>query len=146
MPNIKSVERLIHFYASPNNIFIIVSAEYQLNRNNQIKPITFKQISVFPIEQISWSCLRFGKLGYGQLQIDPGKSIMVNRGQTRGKWMNIFFEKLILFYKDELKKSRAMLEWAQRCKDLWENGKIDEISRLGKYIRESNLEYRTPEE
>jgi len=146
MPNIKSVERFIHFYTSPKNVLVIVNADYQLNLECQAEPIIFKQITVAPIEHFVWNCLRFGKLGYGQIQIEPGKPIEINREQTRKIWMNAFFQKLISFYEEELEKSRAMIQWAQKCQKLWQEGKIDETSRLIRYIRESTAEYKTSKE
>lgn len=136
MPNIKSVERLVHFYTSDTNVLAIISVDYRLTLENRTKPINFERIIVVPIEQISWDCLRFGKLGYGQIQVEPNQPIIVNREQSREQWMKLFFRKLTQFYKEELRKSEAMVKWAKECEKLCSRGQTNELPRLSRYIRE----------
>lgn len=136
MPNIKSVERLVHFYTSNANTLAIISVDYRLTLENQIKPINFEKVIVVPIEQISWGCLRFGKLGYGQIQVEPNQPIIVERQQTREQWMKLLFSNLHSFYKEELRKSKAMLKWAEECEKLCRQGRTEELPRLSRYIKE----------
>jgi len=136
MPNIKSVERLIHFYTSDTNTLAIISVDYYLALENRTKPINFERIIVVPIEQISWDCLRFGKLGYGQIQVEPNQPIIVDRKQSREQWMKLLFTNLLLFYQEELRKSEAMVRWAEDCEKLCSQGRTQELPRLGRYIRE----------
>jgi len=137
MPNIKSVERLVHFYTSDTNTLAIISVDYRLALENRTKPINFERIIVVPIEQISWDCLRFGKLGYGQIQVEPNQLIIVDRKQSRERWMKLLFTNLLLFYQDELRKSEAMVRWAEDCEKLCSQGRTQDLPRLGRYIREN---------
>jgi len=138
MPNIKSVERLARFYTSNANILVIISVDYQLNLKDPTKPINFQEIIVAPIEQVSWQCLRFGKLGYGLIQVEPNQPIVINRQQSREEWMRLFFHKLNLFYKGELKKSEAMVEWARACEELCNKGQFESLPKLRSYIKWRN--------
>jgi hypothetical protein len=139
MPNIKAVERLARFYTSDTNTLVVISADYQLNLKDETKPIIFHKVTVAPIEQISWRCLRFGKLGYGLVQVEPNQPIIVDRKQSREEWMRIFFNKLRLFYEDELEKSEAMVEWAKDCEELCDKGQIHKLPKLRSYIRRKQI-------
>jgi len=69
-PNITSVKRLADYYKNENNYFVILITKYSVINNFHIK---VEKIHFIPIEFLSWECLTFGNLGWGQIQIKSSK-------------------------------------------------------------------------
>lgn len=105
MPNLTSIDRLSKFYSvfSPDNYFLILMVEYAVNTTG----VNFHSVKLFPIENLSWSCLRIGALGKGQIQITDSNRIIINPDLTRKDWMSEFYQKVDDYYDKEIKKAQA---------------------------------------
>lgn len=110
MPNITAVKRLDKFYATPTNCFLVLLVEYRLDADGNV---VIQAVDLFPVETLDWDCLHIVALGRGQLQIVDAKHIVLNRQQSRQDWLRQFYERLVVFYKREMKKDQRDLRWAQ---------------------------------
>ena len=117
MPNLTSVERLARFYEDDKNFFTLLIVEY----TNISSKVTFEKCVFAPIEHLDWSCLTLGALGWGQLQIANANNIVINRENTRRKWMLELCGKLDHFYPNEIKKINERILRFQNVRDFWEN-------------------------
>lgn len=106
MPNLSSIKRLCQLYKDNNKYFMLLFVDYELLNN---KPI-FKKVWFLPIENISWSCLSIGALGYGQLQIKNADNIIFKFDISRGEWLNIFKNKVYEYIEKQRKKLDTLIK------------------------------------
>lgn len=109
MPNITSVKRLLDFYANDNNFFCLLMVSYSVENDDH----SVKEIIFHPIENLSWECLTFGALGWGQIQISDSNNIQIEKNITRIQWMETFKDKVRSFYDteiDKIKKRKKVFE------------------------------------
>lgn len=117
MPNLTSVQRLSKLYNDDKQYFIILFVEYT-TKNGVIE---FENVIFFPIENLQWSCLNIGALGWGQIQITNANSICIDRMQTRKAWMLRLCDALEEFYPKEISKIQQRIDYFQDIKRFWEN-------------------------
>ncbi|MDY7079789.1 MAG: hypothetical protein SXV54_23140 [Chloroflexota bacterium] len=110
MPNLTSVKRLMDFYESDDNYFVIVTIKYRLTDTGGLEDIT---AVVEPIEWFDWDCLRIGALGWGQLQFRSASDIRVDRNQTRKGWLCSFARELREHYTREESKINKRLDYLE---------------------------------
>ena len=110
MPNLTSVKRLMDFYESDDNYFVIVMIKYRLTDTGGLEDIT---AVVEPIEWFDWDCLRIGALGWGQLQFRSASDIRVDRNQTRKDWLCSFARELREHYTREESKINKRLDYLE---------------------------------
>ncbi len=117
MPNLTSVKRLAKLYKEDSDIFVIFFVPY--NFKNDV--INFEQISICPIEHLSWDCLTLGALGEGQIQIKNSNKIDIIPN-SRKDWMIKLCDKLIKdFYPKEKKKTDKRIKEFKDVRDFWKN-------------------------
>lgn len=116
MPNLTSVERLARFYEDDNNYFAILMIKYSIEQTK----IKTHQVHFVPIEFLSWSCLTIGALGWGQIQIANAKTIDINEGYSRKRWMLEFCDVLLEFYPKEIGKIGSRIEHFKKVKLRWQ--------------------------
>jgi len=109
MPNITSVKRLLDFYRSEMNHFVVVMVKHNLENGE----IAIEDMRVTPIEWLTWECLRIANLGWGQIQIRKASLIEVNREQTRATWLRRFVEELRSYYDKEERKIPQRLSYVE---------------------------------
>jgi hypothetical protein len=117
MPNLTSVERLARFYGDIKNYFILLLVSYTI----QDDQLLFKDCTFIPIENLDWSCLTLGALGWGQIQIANSNSVSINVGNTRKKWMLQLCDALDLFYPNEVSKITQRMDYFRNVREYWEN-------------------------
>ncbi|MCX8516136.1 MAG: hypothetical protein ORN57_04010 [Alphaproteobacteria bacterium] len=115
MPNLISVKRLTDFYKDDKNYFVILKIDYDLNQDR----INIKSVSFNPIEMMAWSCLTIGALGWGQIQIANSNQIVLNNTFDRKQWMLEFFDKILDFYPEEVKKIKNRIDYFAHAKNRW---------------------------
>jgi hypothetical protein len=115
MPNLTSVERLARFYEDDKNIFAIMLVSYREMKER----IAFEEVTLVPIEQLSWRCLTIGALGWGQIQIANSNRVIIEPDQTRKQWMHALFDALDLFYPREIEKITERITRFQTVRALW---------------------------
>ena len=117
MPNLVSVQRLTKFYEQDTNIFVICFVAYESTPDIQVKKVRF-----LPIEFMSWDCLTFGALGWGQVQISNSNKIKINSPYSRKQWMLEMCEKLMTqFYPKERNKISDRLEFFSKALKSWQD-------------------------
>lgn len=117
MPNLISVDRLARFYEEDNNYFVILLVEYHVENSR----ISFDSVRLFPIENLAWSCLTIGALGWGQIQIANANIVNVDFNLTRKKWMLSLCDTLDLFYPKEIEKINKRIDRFKKVREFWEN-------------------------
>jgi hypothetical protein len=117
MPNLTSVERLARFYNDLNNHFVLLIVSYKIKGEN----LVFEKCHFAPIEQLDWSCLTIGALGWGQIQIANSNIITINEQNTRKKWMLELCDALDIFYPNEISKITNRIDHFRNIRVFWEN-------------------------
>lgn len=117
MPNITSIPKVFQIHEDPQAYFLILFVRYRLNELE----ITCDEVILTPIEHLDWSCLRFGNIGEGQIQLKKATNLELNSRQTRKQWMLEMCELLLAFYPKEKKKLERRLLEAQKYRDLWKS-------------------------
>lgn len=115
MPNLTSVERLAKRYKDDKIFFIILLVEY----TTQNDTLNFEKVTFTPIENLEWSCLTIGALGWGQIQISNANKIYIDRNQTRKKWMLELCDALDIFYPKEISKIQHRLDFFREIREYW---------------------------
>ena len=117
MPNLTSVKRLSDLYKESKNFFVLFFVSYEVVNN----VMEFKNVSIYPIEHLSWDCLRLGALGIGQIQIKNSNKIDIIPN-SRKDWMIKLCDKLIKdFYPKEKKKTDKRIKEFKDVRDFWKN-------------------------
>jgi len=87
MPNLTSVHRLAQLYYNEDfaekDYFTLLIVKYKI----QNLDINVLDVHFVPIENLDWSCLTIGALGWGQIQIANSRNIKIDRGLKRKHWM-----------------------------------------------------------
>ncbi|GHV35746.1 hypothetical protein FACS1894178_5980 [Bacteroidia bacterium] len=117
MPNLTSVERLSRFYGEDRNYFTLLLISYNIENQK----INFDKCKFIPIENLDWSCLTIGALGWGQMQIANSNNIVINEKNTRKKWMLELCDALDLFYPNEISKITERIEHFKKIREFWES-------------------------
>jgi len=117
MLNLTSVERLARFYGDNKNYFVLLLVAYSI-RGEQLH---FETCVFIPIENLDWSCLTLGALGWGQIQIANFNTINTNFSNTRKKWMLQLCDALDMFYPNEISKITQRIDHFRGIRDFWEN-------------------------
>ncbi len=116
MPNLTSVERLARLYEDDSNYFVVLLVEYASDGDG----VVFDSVSLIPIENLEWTCLTIGALGWGQIQIANANVINVDRNATRKEWMLELCNVLDVFYPKEIAKIEKRLTYFERVRAFWE--------------------------
>jgi hypothetical protein len=116
MPNLTSVERLARFYKDLTNYFVLLVVAYAINGEE----LNFKKCYFVPIEQLDWSCLTIGALGWGQIQIANSNIITINEQNTRKKWMLELCDAMDVFYPNEISKITNRIDYFAKIREFWE--------------------------
>ena len=116
MPNLISVERLTRFYEDQHNFFCILMVSYEATG----KGWRFTECNFVPIEQLDWSCLTIGALGWGQIQIANARNVIIAKSSRRA-WMLALFEKLGRFYPREIEKVNRRMTYFEEAKKRWQD-------------------------
>jgi len=114
MPNLVSVERLSRFYEDPTNLFCILYVGYELQDEKWV----FSDCRFVPIENLDWSCLTIGALGWGQIQIANANIIKTSK-QSRRSWMIELCDVLLEFYPREMGKIQDRLSHFESVRERW---------------------------
>lgn len=117
MPNLTSVHRLARFYEDDRNHFVILLVEYSVE-NEQL---VFSAVRFVPIENLQWSCLTIGALGWGQIQIANASIIHIDRTATRKAWMLALCDQLDVFYPKEIAKITERIDYFKTIRAFWES-------------------------
>ncbi len=117
MPNIISVERIARFYEDANNTFAIMLVRYALDGLK----VAVTDVMFRPLEQISWSSLTIGALGWGQIQIANANRVEVDERQSRRDWMMRLCDVMLEFYPREINKITARIEYFNQLRQRWES-------------------------
>lgn len=119
MPNLISVKRLATFYKNDdkNNFCILIVSYKAVNGKIEYQDCHFKRI-----ESFDWTCLTFGALGWGQIQIANANKLVfyANNETDRKSWMLTLCEKLFVFYDEEISKIGERKTWFNSIKTYWE--------------------------
>lgn len=120
MPNLTSVRRLARLYYNEEHVekdyFTLLMVKYQ-TRELDIDVLDVKFVS---IENLDWSCLTIGALGWGQIQIANSRNIDIDRELTRKAWMLQFCDQLDQFYPREIAKIRDRIDFFAHVREHWE--------------------------
>lgn len=116
MPNLTSVQRLARFYEDDRNFFVILLVEYTVQNNC----LEFTGVRFVPIENLQWSCLTIGALGWGQIQIANANTIHIDRSMLRKEWMLSLCDALDIFYPKEISKIAERLDYFKNVRAFWE--------------------------
>ena len=117
MPNLTSVERLARFYGDNKNYFVLLFVSYSI----QAERLQFEKCVFVPIENLDWSCLTLGALGWGQIQLVNSNRINIELLNTRKKWMLQLCDALDMFYPNEISKITQRMDHFRKIRDHWEN-------------------------
>lgn len=116
MPNLISVERLFELYEDPEVFLVLLLVRYEV----QAEIIRCHQVTMFPIEFLDLSCLTFGNLGKGQIQIKNSNKVLLNPGLSRREWMIQLCDRLLEFYPAEKLKLDKRIAKAERERQRWQ--------------------------
>lgn len=117
MPNLTSVQRLSRLYEHDNNFFVILLAEYKVEKDK----LVFDAVRFIPIEHLKWDCLSVGALGWGQIQIKNARVVNIDRTQSRRDWMLQLCDKMSIFYPNEIRKIEKRMKYFANVRDFWKN-------------------------
>jgi len=121
MPNLTSVHRLAQLYYNEDYVekdyFTLLIVQYKI----QNLDINVLDTHFVPIENLDWSCLTIGALGWGQIQIANSRNIKIDRELKRKQWMLQMCDELEEFYPREIAKIRERSEFFTQTRIFWEN-------------------------
>jgi len=120
MPNLTSVHRLAQLYCNKDfeekDYFTLLIVRYKiLNLDINVLDVHF-----VPIENLDWSCLTIGALGWGQIQIANSRNIKIDRGLKGKHWMLQMCDELEEFYPREIAKIRERSEFFAQTRSFWQ--------------------------
>lgn len=121
MPNLTSVQRLVDFYRSSKNYFVLLKIDYISTG----AAITFADVKFVPIEFIMWQCLTLGALGWGQIQIANANRIILDDTYTRKRWMLDLCDRVERFYAEEIRKIGKRQDHFKAVRAFWDANQID---------------------
>lgn len=117
MPNLISVKRLSTFYRNDDrNHFCILIVAYTVEDG----AITYTDCHFKTIESLSWDCLTFGALGWGQIQIANSNNLVFNPNPSRKEWMLTLCDRIALFYDEEIAKIGERKRWFDESRTFWQ--------------------------
>lgn len=120
MPNLTSVQRLAKLYYNEEYIeedyFVLLIVHYK-TKNLDLNVL---DVHFVPIENLDWSCLTIGALGWGQIQIANSRNIQINRKLKRKRWMLQLCDELDEFYPREIVKIKERSEFFNQTKAFWQ--------------------------
>lgn len=120
MPNLTSVQRLAKLYYNEDYVvkdyYTLLIARYKTEELN----INVLNVNFVPIENLDWSCLTIGALGWGQIQIANSKNIKINRKLKRKQWMLQLCDELDEFYPREIAKIKERSKFFTETKAFWQ--------------------------
>lgn len=118
MPNLISVDRLLRFYDSPDNYFVLAMVKYRVSSpeqaDNELAGVEIVEVVVSDLEHIAWQSLTIGALGKGQLQIKDASKMGLSLESDRQTWLRELLTRLVKFYEGEIVKNGKRLEQVQR--------------------------------
>lgn len=117
MPNLISVRRIANFYKNDKNTFCILIVSYKVVDNK----LEYDECYFKPIEAFSWNCLTFGALGWGQIQIANANTLIFDENVSRKQWMLNMYDKLEIFYNEEIGKIAERKDWFSKIRQEWES-------------------------
>jgi len=120
MPNLTSVQRLARLYYNEEHIekdyFTLLIVKYKTHDLD----IEVLDVSFVPIENLDWSCLTVGALGWGQIQIANSRNVEINRELRRKAWMLQLCDQLDEFYPQEIVKIQERIKFFTQVRAFWE--------------------------
>lgn len=115
MPNLTSVQRLAKRYKDDKVFFVVLLIEYTTEEEG----LRFCNVTFCPIENLKWSCLTIGALGWGQIQIANANIVNIDREQTRKSWMLELCDVLDVFYPKEISKIQERINYFEDIREFW---------------------------
>lgn len=120
MPNLTSVQRLARLYCNEEHVekdyFTLLMVKYRTRELD----IEVLEVNFVPIENLDWSCLTIGALGWGQIQIANSRDINFNRELKRKAWMLQLCDQLDQFYPREISKIQERINFFAQVREHWE--------------------------
>ena len=120
MPNLTSVRRLAQLYYNEDCVekdyFTLLIVRYKI----QNLDINVLNVHFVPIENLDWSCLTIGALGWGQIQIANSRNIKIDRELKRKKWMLQLCDELDEFYPREIAKIKERCKFFTKTRTFWQ--------------------------
>ena len=120
MPNLTSVQRLARLYQNEEYVekdyFALLIVKYKTRELD----IDVLDVNFVPIENLEWSCLTLGALGWGQIQIANSRTIEINRQLRRKAWMLQLCDHLFGFYPREILKIQERMKFFTEVRTFWE--------------------------
>jgi hypothetical protein len=120
MPNLTSVRRLAQLYYNEDYVekdyFTLLIVRYKI----QNLDINVLDVHFVPIENLDWSCLTIGALGWGQIQIANSRNIKIDRESKRKQWMLQMCDELDEFYPREIAKIKERSKFFLQTKAFWQ--------------------------
>jgi hypothetical protein len=118
MPNVTSVERLSKYYEDDRNYFVVLMVVYDVQEH----AVKVSRVHFVPVEYLSWSCLTFGALGWGQIQIANSNRLCIDPKITRKQWMLEMCDILLdRFYPGEITKINKRIKRFEHVREFWKN-------------------------
>jgi hypothetical protein len=115
MPNLTSARRLAELYKNDRVTFSILVIHYEIIMGC----IRATDCTLVPIEQIEWSCLTLGALGWGQIQLRKAANLRVKRSQGRRAWMRELCKQMRDFYSKEQVKIQDRIKYFDNLRNRW---------------------------
>lgn len=120
MPNLTSVQRLAKLYFNEDYIekdyFCLLIVRYRTKELD----LNVLDVHFVPIENLDWSCLTIGALGWGQIQIANSRNIEINRTLKRKQWMLQMCDELDDFYPREIAKIQERIKFFGQTRAFWQ--------------------------
>lgn len=120
MPNLTSVRRLAKLYYNEDCIekdyFTLLIVRYKI----QNLDINVLDVHFVPIENLDWSCLTIGALGWGQIQIANSRNIKIGKELKRKQWMLQMCNELDEFYPREIAKIKERINFFTQIRAFWQ--------------------------
>jgi hypothetical protein len=98
-------------------VFVTLIIQSGLDGNN----VRASQVHFVPIEFLSWTCLRIGALGLGQIQIKNANIIEIAQDSPRREWMLALCDQVAAYHKAESAKIERQREFFSGVRVFWEN-------------------------
>ena len=119
MPNLTANRRLVELYKTdsdqPQNYFMVMIFDYKIINAT----IVVEEVIFTPIENLDWSCLTIGALGWGQIQIKNSNNLVLNYDITRKDWMIKLCDIMSEFYPKEISKIAIRVKFFEDTKLFW---------------------------
>ena len=119
-PNLTSVHKLAKLYYNEDYVekdyFALLIIKYKTENLD----VNVLDVHFVPIENLDWSCLTLGLLGWGQIQIANSKNIEINRNLKRKEWMLRLCDELDDFYPREIVKIEERRKFFTQTRAFWQ--------------------------